>query len=619
MAKILVTDGMAQEGLEILRQGGHTVDNRKCTPDELLRVLKEYDGLVVRSGTQVTDKLILSSQPQLKVIGRAGVGVDNVDLPSATGAGVIVMNAPMGNIVSAAEHTIGMLFAVARMIPQAHAKLSRTEWDKKSFTGIELDGKTLGILGLGKIGKHVALVLQAAGMEIIACDPFLSPEVAKELRIEAVSLEQLLGRSDLITIHTPLTEQTRNLINADRLKLMKRSARIVNVARGGIIDEAALAEALRGGIIAGAALDVFHEEPLPASSPLYGIPGCILTPHLGASTEEAQIKVSVDIANQFNAYFTTGKIINAVNVQLRVDPAIDAYLKAAETLGATVVQTIESPLRGLEVIARGDLARYDTKPLATAALKGALAHITDQVVNFVTVNQVAKERGITITSSSTEQGGADEPQLTVRAITTTGDHVIGGHVVKGQLRVLRYNEYPIDLPIGGHLLVMEYPDRPGMVGRYGSILGANNINIARMEVSRIDGRGDALVILTLDDPVPAPVFEEIKNTVRPNRAYKVSLYWAAPPAPWAGLLSMPAAAWAAPAHRLDRAAGGGHALSGHATYAWIRSARPSASPTPSTSISPATPSRPTMRRWCVPWPRPRAGGPPAPWSTSMPA
>jgi len=247
-----------------------------------------------------------------------------------------------------------------------------------------------------------------------------------------------------------------------------------------------------------------------------------VTPHLGASTEEAQVKVSVDIANQFNAYFATGKIINAVNVQLRVDPAIDGYLAAAEALGAAVVQTLDEPLKGLEVTAKGALAKYDTKPLAVAALKGALAKISTQVVNFVTVNQIAKDRGITITSSSQEQADGAE-QLSVTAVTASGRHVIAGALVAGQLRVLKYNDFPIDLPIGGHLLVMEYTDRPGMVGKYGTILGANRINIARMEVSRIDGRGDALVILTLDDPVPAPVFEEIKTTVKPNKAYKVSL------------------------------------------------------------------------------------------------
>jgi D-3-phosphoglycerate dehydrogenase len=524
MANILVTDGMAPEGLEILKQGGHTVDNRKVTPDELLRIIGNYDALAVRSATQVTEKVLKAGVPRLKVVGRAGVGVDNIDVPAGTAAGVIVMNAPLGNIVSAAEHSLAMIFSVVRMIPQAHAKLvGKGEWDKKSFTGVELDGKTLGIVGLGKIGKHVAQVMQAAGMNVVAYDPFLSPEVAKDLRITAATLDEVLAQADVLTLHTPLTEQTRNLINAERLKKMKKTARIVNVARGGIVDEAALAEALKAGTIAGAAFDVFSEEPLPKENPLFTVPNIILTPHLGASTEEAQVKVSVDIANQFNAFFSSGKIINAVNVHLRVDPAIDGYLAAAESLGAAVVQSIDAPLKGLEVIARGDLAKFDTKPLAVAALKGALAKITSQVVNFVTVTKIAQERGITLTSSSTEQKKDWNDQLIIRAITDQGAHEIGGSLINGELRVQRYDEYPVDLPIGGNLLVMEYPDRPGMVGKYGTILGDNRINIARMEVSRIDGRGDALVILTLDDPISQPVFEQLVAVVKPTKAYKIAL------------------------------------------------------------------------------------------------
>ena len=522
MAKILITDGMAPEGIDILKQAGHQVDSKKLTADELVKIIGEYDGLVVRSATQVTEKVLAAGAPALKVVGRAGVGVDNIDLPAATKVGVVAMNAPDGNTISAAEHTVGMIFATARMIPQAYAKLSgKGEWDKKSFTGVELIGKTLGVVGLGKIGKHVATICQAAGMNVIAFDPFLSAEVAKSLQIESVTVDDLLKRADFVTLHTPLTEQTRNLINADRLKTMKKTARIVNVARGGIIDEKALADALKAGTIGGAAIDVFEQEPIPADHPLIGVPNAIITPHLGASTEEAQVKVSVDIANQFNAFFASGKIINAVNVQLRVDPAIDGYLLAAEQLGAALVQTLDQPLTGLEVTALGGLTKYDTKPLSVAALKGALAKISDQVVNFVTVNQIAKERGISITSS-VRQGEAVDG-LTITATTSGGSFSIAGALVGGTLRVLRYNEYPIDLPMGGHLLVMEYPDRPGMVGKYGSILGDNRINIARMEVSRIDGRGDALVILTLDDPIPAPVFEQIKATVKPTRAYKVSL------------------------------------------------------------------------------------------------
>ncbi|MCS6969642.1 MAG: phosphoglycerate dehydrogenase [Planctomycetota bacterium] len=520
MARILVTDGMAAEGLAILHQGGHQVENRKVSSEELLKIIGDYDALVVRSATQVTAAVIKAGAPRLKLVGRAGVGVDNIDVAAATAAGVVVMNAPLGNIVSAAEHTIGMIFAAARYIPQAHAKLVRGEWDKKSFVGVELHGKVLGIIGLGKIGKHVAQVMQAAGMTVIAHDPFLSAEVARDLRIEPVDLETLLARADVVTVHTPLTDQTRNMLDAARLRSMKRGARLINVARGGIIDEAAVAELAKSGHIV-AALDVFAEEPLPANSPLLGVPNVILTPHLGASTEEAQTKVSVDIAQQFNAFFASGKIINAVNVQLRVDPALDPYLSVAETLGSIVAQTLAAPLIGLEVIAAGELAKYDIKPLAVAALKGALQRISDEVVNFVTVNHIAAERGITVTSSARDVGGG--PAVTVKAITPAGERIIAGSLDRGQLRVQRYDEYPIDLPISGHLLIMEYPDRPGMVGKYGTILGDHRINIARMEVSRIDGRGDALVILTLDDPVPAAVMDLIVAAIKPSRAHRVTL------------------------------------------------------------------------------------------------
>ena len=522
MARILVTDGMATEGVEALIHAGHDVDERKLSPAELLEIIGEYDGLVVRSATQVTNEVLAAGAPRLKVVGRAGVGVDNIDLKAATQHGVIVMNAPLGNILSAAEHTIGMIFAVCRNIPQAHAKLVGGTWDKKSFTGVELHGKTLGVVGLGKIGKHVAKVLQGAGMRVIAFDPFLSQEVAEDLRIEPVDTDQLFAEADVITFHTPLTEKTRNLLGEQTVNLLKPNVRIVNVARGGIIDETVLAQALRDGRIAAAALDVFAEEPLPADSPLIGCPNLITTPHLGASTEEAQVRVSTDIAESFSLFFESEKITNAVNVQLRVDPAIDGYLDAAQYLGSLLAQTTDKPLRGLEVRARGDLARYDTKPLAVGALKGALSQICDQPVNLINAQLIAEERGITLTTSSTEQLKDNHSRLALKAITRDGEHVVGGSIVDDQLRLLRFGDYVLDLPIEGHLLILEYPDRPGMVGKYGTILGENHINIARMEVSRIDGRGEALVVLTLDDPMPPEVLDQIKEAVTPDKAYAVS-------------------------------------------------------------------------------------------------
>ena len=374
------------------------------------------------------------------------------------------MNAPLGNIVSAAEHTIGMIFAAMRHIPQAHARLQAGTWDKKNFVGVELHGKTLGIVGLGKIGKHVANVLQAAGMRVVAYDPFLSQEVAEQLRIEPLELEELLRQADVITLHTPLNEKTRNLINAERLELMKKGARIVNVARGGIIDEVALAAALAKGRIAAAALDVFETEPIAPGHPLLGLAGCITTPHLGASTEEAQVRVSTDIAQGFIEFFQAGKITNAVNVDLRVDPAIDGYLDAAVKLGAALVQTLDGPLRSLEVRARGELATYDTKPLAVAALKGVLSTICEETVNLVNAQIIAQDRGITLSTSSTLQLRDNQARLALKARTKDSEHVIGGSIIDGTLRMLRFDDYEVDLPIEGNLLILEYPDRPGMVG-----------------------------------------------------------------------------------------------------------------------------------------------------------
>ncbi|MFW5844729.1 MAG: phosphoglycerate dehydrogenase [Planctomycetota bacterium] len=524
MAKILVTDGMAEAGVQALVAAGHEVDLRKVDESELLSIIGDYDGLVVRSATEVTAAVLQAGAPRLRLVGRAGVGVDNVDTSTATQLGIIVMNAPLGNILSAAEHTIGMVFAIARNIPQAASKLQAGTWDKKSHIGIELHGKTLGIVGLGKIGKHVAEVLQAAGMQVMAYDPFLTREVAESIGIEPVEeLDDLLMQADVITLHTPLTDKTRNMIDAHRLRLMKKTARLVNVARGGIVDEQALAEALQTGAIAGAALDVFAQEPIESDHPLLSCPTCICTPHLGASTEEAQVRVSTDIADQFNIYFDEGRIVNAVNVQLRVDPAIDDYLQAAEQLGALVVQTLEKPLRSLELRARGELASYDTRPLATAALKGALAQITEETVNVVNAQLIAEQRGIDLTHSSTQQLRDWLAQLMIKATTSAGDHIIGGSLVNGQLRVMRFDDYRLDLPVEGNLLIIEYPDRPGMVGQYGSILGKHQINIARMEVCRVDGRGDALVILTVDDPVSDAVLEELTQALKPLRIYRVGL------------------------------------------------------------------------------------------------
>ena len=522
MAKIIATDGMAQEGVDRLIAAGHTVDVKKVSAEELPKIIGDYDALVVRSATIVTPEVLAAGVPRLKIVGRAGVGVDNIDLKAATAQGVIVVNAPLGNILSAAEHSIAMIFAVARNLGQAHHALQQGDWDKKSYIGVELHGKTLSIVGLGKIGGHVAQVMQGAGMRVIAHDPFLSPEVAAELNIEAVDLDTLYAQADVISLHVPKTDKTANMIDAAAIAKMKPSVRIVNVARGGVVNEADLAQALRDGRVAAAACDVFSKEPMTEDNPLRGAPRLITTPHLGASTEEAQVKVSTDIADSFNAYFADGTIINAVNVQLKVDPAVADYLRAAQILGEVLAQTLGEPLQGLEVLTRGDLAEHDVKPLSVGALKGALSQICETGVNLVNAPLIAEERGIELTSSTSATTRGNPARLVLTATTPGGQHSIGGSVIEGQVRILSFDDYSIDLPVGNNLLIMEYEDRPGMVGKYGSILGENNINIARMEVSRIDGRGDALVLLTLDDPVPQPVLGAIAATVQPKRLCTVT-------------------------------------------------------------------------------------------------
>jgi D-3-phosphoglycerate dehydrogenase len=331
-----------------------------------------------------------------------------------------------------------------------------------------------------------------------------------------------LAQADVITLHTPLTDKTRNLFNAATFAKMKPTARLVNVARGGIINEADLVAALRNGVIGGAALDVFGTEPLPGDHPLRGCPRLTITPHLGASTAEAQVRVSTDIADAFNRFFADGTIQNAVNIKLEVDQAISGYLPAAEILGAAIAQIIDSPLKALAVQARGPLARYDTRPLGVAALKGALSHISDNEVNLVNAGVIAEERGIVLSHASTAHLDGPPAQLIVSATTTTGTTRLGGTLVEGQLRIEVFDDYPLDLPLGGHLLLLEYEDRPGMVGKFGTILGDNEINIARMEVSRIDGRGDALVMLVLDDPVPPAVLTAITKAISPHRAAAIS-------------------------------------------------------------------------------------------------
>ena len=517
MPRVLVADSLSDVCIAILRDAGLEVDvNTGRTEEELVRLIPAYDAMVVRSATKVTPR-ILQAADRLKVVGRAGVGVDNVDVPAASHKGVVVMNTPLGNITSAAEHAVAMLLTLARNIAPADASMKRGEWEKKKFTGVELSEKTLGLVGMGKVGQIVARAGTGLGMNVCAYDPFLPERRAKELGVEMLGLDALLERSDFITIHTPLTEKTRGLIGAAEIAKMKPSCRLINCARGGIVDEAALLEALNNGRLAGAALDVFDAEPLPKDSPLRSAKNIILTPHLGASTEEAQIKVAEAIARQIAAFFKEGKIQYAVNLSVTLTPELEPFAKLSETLGRLLSQILSGPPQSVTCSARGRIAQGDTHALAVFGLQGLLSHWREQSVNLVNAALVAEERGIAVTEEKSLESAdfASVVRLEVKGPRATLS--AGGTVFEGrEPRIIAIDGFTVALKPEGTVLVLFYRDRPGMVGKFGTILGNAGINIAGMDVGRREKRGRACVALSVDDPVPAPVLEQIRACTGPD-------------------------------------------------------------------------------------------------------
>ena len=511
MAKVLVADALAEVGIEVLRDAGLDVDvNTGRSEDELVELIGPYEALIVRSATKVTARL-LKFADNLKVVGRAGVGVDNVDVPAASSRGVIVMNTPLGNITSAAEHAVALLLALARNVAAADTSMKAGAWEKKKFTGVELSGKLLGVIGMGKIGQIVSRAALGMGMKVIAYDPFLPERRAMELGVEMVELDGLLGQADFVTVHTPLTEKTRNLLNEEAFGKMKPTARLINCARGGIVDEAALVRALNDGRIAGAALDVFEQEPLPEDSPLRSARNIILTPHLGASTAEAQVKVAEAIARQVAAFFNEGKIQHALNVSVTVTPQIQPFADLAETLGRFLSQIVGRPPQRLTCNTRGKIADGDTRALTVAALQGLLSNWHDQSVNLVNAPLVAEERGLAVTEEKSLDSRDYASLVRIEVETAEGVHSAAGTVFEGrQPRIVEIDGFGVDLKPGGTMLVMFYPDQPGMVGRFGTILGNAGINIAAMDVGRKEKHGRACVALSLDGPVPPPTLEEIR-------------------------------------------------------------------------------------------------------------
>jgi len=526
MPKVLVSDPIDQVGIDILSQVAQVDIKTGLSVEDLVSIMPEYDALMIRSGTHVT-KAVIEAGTQLKIIGRAGVGVDNVDVPAATRKGIVVVNSPEGNTVAAAEHAIAMMLSMSRHIPSANESLKGGKWDRKSFTGVEVYKKTLGIVGLGKIGSHVATIARAMGMRLLAYDPFLSMDRAEQLGCQLVDLDLLFQESDYITLHIPKTTETYHLIDQAALEKMKPTARLINCARGGIIDEAALAEALKQGKIAGAALDVYETEPL-GDSPLRSLgKEIVLTPHLGASTEEAQVNVAIDVAEQIRDVLLGLPARSAVNIPgLRPDllEKLRPYLQLAETLGNLVSQLTGGRIEYLNVQLQGELATNESQPVVVAALKGLLSHALQERVNYVNASIEAKERGIRVIETRDAQVRDYAGSLHLSARGSLGEHSVTGSILgDDEIRITNVDDFPINVPPSRHMLFTLHRDMPGIIGKIGSLLGSFNVNIASMQVGRKIVRGDAVMVLSIDDPLPEGVLTEIIKVPGIRDAYTVTL------------------------------------------------------------------------------------------------
>lgn len=523
MARILIADDLSEECAKILREGGLEVETLPKPDNAAMKArVVDADGLIVRSAVKVT-KDVIEAGAKLRLIGRAGIGVDNIDVEAATRKGVIVMNTPQGNTTSAAEHALALILAAARNIVPAHARVSGGQWDRKGFTGIELEGKVLGVVGMGNIGSRVAQLARAFGMTVLAYDPNLTRERAAEKGAELVEFDALVERSDVVTLHCALNEKTRHLFDARAFKKMKPTARLVNAARGGIVDEAALAEALAEKRIAAAALDVFEKEPPDPANPLLKMPNVTVTPHLGASTEEARLKVAVDIAEQFVEFFNGGVTRNAVNAVSLADPSMAPYLRLAEDLASLGRQLVRGRVATIEIVFRGEFRRNDAAAIAASALKGFLAPVHGSGVNAVNAAYLVKERGIRVTETMTTDVADYRNLLTVKVGSDEDSKTVSGTVTEKGPSIVKLDGYDIDLRPAKYMVVMTYPDRPGTIGRFGTILGSHGINIARMEVGRTARGRQAVMILTVDDPVTAEVVEEIRKEIQVEDVRAVTL------------------------------------------------------------------------------------------------
>jgi D-3-phosphoglycerate dehydrogenase / 2-oxoglutarate reductase len=509
---VLVADPVAEDGLDVLRPHCTVVTRTGLAGDALLAAVADADALLVRSETRVTREVFAAAQ-KLRVVARAGAGVDNIDVEAATERGVLVVNAPGGNTVAAAEHTVAMLLALARRIPAADASMKRGEWARSRFVGVEVRGKTLGLVGLGRVGTEVARRAQGLEMRVLVHDPYVSAEHARRLGLEPADLDDLLARADFVTVHTPLTEATRGMLGAHALGRMRPSAYLINCARGGVVDEAALLALLDEGRIAGAALDVFAAEPV-GDSPLARHPRVVATPHLGASTVEAQEAVARQVAEQVLAVLNGKPAQFAVNAPSLAPDAADLlqpYVELAGFLGGLATQLAEGRFRAVTVTYGGELAEHDTAILGAAAVRGLLDPITSERVNLVNARLVARGRGLSISERKTADAAPYTSVLVVAVETESGETVVGGTVVNRRPHIVRIGEFSIDLvPTRGSMLMTRHRDRPGMIGRVGTLLGEADVNISAMQVGREAPRGEALMILSVDDPVAPEVVARLR-------------------------------------------------------------------------------------------------------------
>jgi D-3-phosphoglycerate dehydrogenase len=511
--KVLISDKLSPSAVKIFEDRGIAVDYEPGLPEaDLLARIGDYDGLAIRSATKVTPQVLAAGNGTLKVIGRAGIGVDNVDLPAATQAGVVVMNTPFGNSITTAEHAISMMMACARQIPAADASTRAGKWEKSKFMGVELFRKTLGVIGAGNIGAIVADRAQGLKMKVVAFDPFLSPERAREMGVTKVDLDTLLLRADFITIHTPLTEGTRGLLNADTLAKCKDGVRIVNCARGGIIDEAALKDALESGKVAAAALDVFEVEPA-RDNPLFDLPNVVATPHLGAATTEAQENVALQVAEQMSDYLLTGAISNALNmpsISAEDAPRLKPYMKLACQLGSFAGQVTETGLKSVTLEFEGQVAKLNVKPLVQAALAELMKPFSD-TVNMVNAPVFARDRGIDVSEVVHDRTGDYQTQITLTVATERYERSISGTLFGGGLpRVVSIKGIAVEAELSPHMLYITNQDKPGLIGGLGTILGDAGMNIATFHLGRAGAGGDAIALISVDEDVPEPLMRKIR-------------------------------------------------------------------------------------------------------------